>query len=78
MFWESSSSEKVAAIEGNVFWKSGHSKKVALQEKQDFRKCSSSEKADAVQKYLLRIKEVFCRYLYSKQLLHQKSSCSEK
>ena len=33
MFWESSSSEKIAAIEGKVFWKSGCSKKVALQEK---------------------------------------------
>ena len=33
MFSESSSSEKVAAIEGHDFWKSGRSKKVALQEK---------------------------------------------
>ena len=31
--WESSSSEKVAAIEGNIFWKSDRSKKVALLEK---------------------------------------------
>ena len=72
MLWESSSSEKIAAIEGNVFWKSGCSKKVALQEKYVFRKGSFSEKADAVQKYLLQLQELFCRYLYSKQLLHQK------
>ena len=83
MLWESNSlvpstSEKVAAIEGNVSWKSGRSKKISLQEKQVFRKCSSSEEVDAVQKFLLRSKELFCRYLYSKQLLHQKKSCSEK
>ena len=72
MLWERSSSEKVAAIESNVFWKSDRSKKVALQEKKVFRKCSSPEKPDAVQMYLLRPKELFCRYFYSKQLLHQK------
>ena len=33
MLWESSSSEKIVAIEGTVFWKSGYSKKIALQEK---------------------------------------------
>ena len=78
MLWESSSSEKVAAIESNVFWKGDRSKKAALQEEQVFRKCSSPEKAATVQKYLLRSNELFCRYFYSKQLLNQKSSCSER
>ena len=73
MFWESSSSEEDAAIEIIVFWKSGRSKKVALQEKLVFW-CSSSEKADAVQKYLLRSKKLFCRCVYSEELLYQKAA----
>ena len=43
---KNSSSEKVAAIEGNVFWKSSCSRKTA----HFFPKCSFSEKVDAVQK----------------------------
>ena len=78
MLWKSSSAEDVAAREGNVFWKSGRSTKVALQEKKVFCKSGSSEKADVVQRYMLQSKELFSRYLYFKQLLHQKSGCSEK
>ena len=62
---KSSSSGKVAAIEGSVFWKSTCSEKTALQKKADnaeidflknqvfFPKCSFSEKVDAVGKDLL-------------------------
>ena len=33
MKWESCSSEKVPAMEGNLFWKGGFSNKEAFQEK---------------------------------------------
>ena len=62
---KSSSSEKLATIEGNVFWKSSCSEKTALQKKwvmrtiaflknSLFTKSSSSEMVDAAQKYQLR------------------------
>ena len=34
MLWKSSSSEKVAAIEGSIFWKGSPSKKAVLQDKE--------------------------------------------
>ena len=72
MLWESSSSDKVAAMESNVFWKSGCYKKVALHEKWVFQNFGTSKNADAAQMYLLRSEELFSRYLCSKQIVHKK------
>ena len=46
MLRESSSSKKVATIEGSFFWKTGGYKKVALQKKVENAECFLSEKLD--------------------------------
>ena len=77
-------------MESNVFCKSSHSEKVALQKKQAMRntaflknklfpKSHSSEEIDGARNQLLQVKkQLFCKYLYSKQFLYQKGRCSKK